>query len=97
MPRIRSLKEPKYFRYPRVYFSPIRDFTGHVPIRIIYPDGTPPQRPHCTFHTFERSPKGEGFEPCWYQKGMSPDQQVLALKNYCRDNGVELDFLGELK
>ena len=72
-------------KHPRLYWTPEPDEWDDI-LRIIYPHGPP----ECVVYVHSAC-------PCWYREGMTPAQQIRALKKYCRDNKQELIFLGDIK
>lgn len=95
-------KEPKTFKYPRIYARPEANSDSHVNVSsmiIVYPDGRPAERMYIDIeYILSRDASDDWHIACWNQnRDMTPQRQVDVLKAYARQFGYETIFIGEIK
>lgn len=89
------MKEPKTFRYPRLYVRAYKKRNGYPEgyyfrIRIIFPDGSATYSTAVEFIDWEH--------PCWNRKLYeSPFSQIKKMKAFDKMLGYKTIFLGEIK
>ena len=88
--KMKKPKEPKIFKWPRMYAT----FHGPNPkycrLRIIEPDGT------CTWYPTHYHENGF-LSCCWARKGLSPKQQIKRMKEHDKLTKGKTIFIGEIK
>lgn len=95
-------KEPKSFKYPRLYWRPMKHEHSFIAtLVIIYPKGRRTTE-RTAFHNQDASVQffninGNCLPACWDEDWFTPEERVLRLKEYAQNHGIKTIFLGEIK
>lgn len=99
-------KEPKSFKWPRLYWTPWNK-RGVAQMRIIYPDKRPPERTawHPGIRELDEVFDYNGlllpccWHPSFYGDGSewTPKRNLIELKTFCKFKKQECIFIGEIK
>lgn len=98
MSRRKLPKEPKAWKWPRLYgtFDVETPRNNPSALVIIYPDGRPAERTSSATQSFA---DGFAHTPCWLwgYDLTSPEAQRILMILWCDRNKVKRYFLGEIK